>query len=49
MEWRREIPIKNIIERILFIIDVGNTNNPSAIYPPELKIETDINLVDNII
>lgn len=43
-EWRRNIPISNIIESILFTINFGtNSNIPSSI---DFPIETDVTLAD---
>jgi hypothetical protein len=48
-EWRREIPIENIIERILFTIEFQNLDNPNSQPAPNLTVIADINIVDAIL
>lgn len=48
-EWRREIPINNIVERILFTIDFQNLDSNTSAPAPNLSIVTDVNLTDQIL
>jgi hypothetical protein len=48
-EWRREIPVSSIIDRILFVTELVNIENPEAPTDPNFSIYTDISLTDNII
>jgi len=45
-EWRRLIPINNLIERIVFEIDFGNLDVTPPVLDPNIKIETDLDLAD---
>lgn len=47
-EWRREIPIGNILETINIAMDIGNIENPNYIYSPNIKIEAQQTLEDTI-
>ena len=44
-EWKREIPIENYIERIIFNISIGNTENDSPV-SPNLNINTEVSYLD---
>lgn len=45
-EWRREIPVSNIIERIMFEVEFQNINNPNSVPSHNLTINTDVSYVD---
>jgi len=48
-EWRREIPVGNVIDTIFFTIyfqDLSNTNKPPA---PNLTINTEVSILDLIL
>lgn len=45
-EWRREIPISNIIDAIVFTIDFVNLDNPEAPVAQNLTITQELNMVD---
>jgi hypothetical protein len=45
-EWRREIPISNIIDNILISADVVNINNPDAVTDPNFRIDTIVSIAD---
>ncbi len=46
-EWRRMIPIGNVIERVLFSVEFGNLSTEPNIIAPNLTIQTELDLVDN--
>ena len=48
-EWRREIPIKSVIDSILFTVQFVDFNNPNAVPDPNLTINTEVSLIDNIL
>ena len=48
-EWRREIPINSVIDSILFTAQFVDFNNPNAIPDPNLTINTEVSLIDNIL
>lgn len=48
-EWRREIPISNIINSIMFAIQFGDLNKPDPVIAQNLTINTDVNIVDTIL
>jgi hypothetical protein len=48
-EWRREIPVKNIIDSILISVDLLNLEDPGAAPDPNFTINTKISFADNII
>lgn len=48
-EWRRNIPVKNVIDKILFETDLVNLDNPEAVNSPNFAIKTEINLAENLI
>jgi len=43
-EWKRVIPINNIINSIVFIVEFQDLKNPNSIPAPNLTISTDITL-----
>ena len=45
-EWRRSIPIGNIIEAILFTANFGDVSKSSNYDAPNLTINTEVNLLD---
>jgi len=48
-EWRREIPIGNLIETILFSVEFSNLSNPNAPVAANLTINTDVSLIEGLI
>lgn len=48
-EWRRLIPIGNLIETILFVAEFANLNVDPPIVAKNLTINTEVNLTDMII
>ncbi len=49
-EWRREIPIKNIIDTIVFSVDLANVESPdSNPVDPNFTINTKVSLAESII
>ena len=47
-EWRREIPILNLIDRIVLSVTIENLENPNAPVSPNLTINADLNILDII-
>lgn len=45
-EWRREIPIKNMIDAIMFIATFSDLSAPEPITAANLTINTDISIID---
>lgn len=45
-EWRREIPISNLIDTIFFTIALQDLSNPDSIPAPNLTINTEISISD---
>ncbi len=45
-EWRREVPIENLIDTIFFSVIFQNLENPTAPYSPNLSIYTDLSVTD---
>lgn len=45
-EWRREVPIGNIIDTIFFAVTFQNLSNPSAPIPNNLNIDTEVSVTD---
>jgi hypothetical protein len=45
-EWRREIPVGNIIDAIFFTVQFASISNPDTPSPANLTIDTDVNTVD---
>lgn len=48
-EWRREIPIGNIIDAVFFTASIENIDNPDAPVSPNLTINTEVNLTDMLL
>lgn len=48
-EWRREIPVKNIIDTILFAVDIANVDGPDRPVDPNFAIVAKLSLTDFII
>lgn len=48
-EWRREVPIKNIIDAILFTVNFANLQSPNPVDASNLTINTSISLIENLI
>lgn len=48
-EWRREIPIQNLIDTILFTVSFGNIENPNSPISPNLQINSTISVTDMLI
>ena len=48
-EWRREIPISSIIDRVLFSIDFRNIDDENSVPAANLSIKTDIDYTDLIL
>ena len=48
-EWRREIPISNVVESILFSISFGNLEQPDSPTAENLEINSKISLTDMLI
>lgn len=48
-EWRREIPVGNIIDTIFFSIDFQNLESSTSIPAQNLQIRTDVNVTDMIL
>jgi hypothetical protein len=48
-EWRREIPVKNIIDSILFTADLVYLEDKNHVTDPNFAIETKLTLAENII
>lgn len=49
MEWRREVPIANIIQSIFFSVEFQNINNPDSVPAQNLTINTDVSLLDTML
>jgi hypothetical protein len=45
-EWRREIPVENILEVINFAVEFGNVENPDSPVASNLTIKNEISLLD---
>lgn len=45
-EWRREIPIGNIIDAIFFAVTFQNLSDPAAPVPNNLNINTEVSITD---
>jgi hypothetical protein len=45
-EWRREIPVSNIIEAIFFAVNFVDVSNPNNPVPANLAINTEASLLD---
>lgn len=49
VEWRREIPIRNIIDTIMFSVKFGNTQKEPFVPADNLTINTNISLIDMLL
>jgi hypothetical protein len=49
VEYRREIPVLNLIDTILFTIEFQNLSNPNSQPAFNLTIDTEISIVDSIL
>lgn len=45
-EWRREIPVGNLIDTIVFAVTFQNIDNPAAPVPQNLAINTEVSITD---
>lgn len=45
-EWRREIPISNVIDAIVFSVEFANLEVPDAPVASNLTINTEVNIID---
>lgn len=45
-EWRREIPVGNLIDTIFFAVTFQNLEKPNAPYPINLSINTEVSVTD---
>ncbi len=45
-EWRREIPVGNIINAILFTVDFQNLDSSTSVPAPNLTINTELSITD---
>ncbi len=45
-EWRREIPVRNIVEVINFSVEFGYLSSPNAPIAQNLTINTNVTLLD---
>lgn len=48
-EWRREIPISNVIDAIIFTVNFVNLSNSESPVAENLTIETEVTLIDTIL
>jgi hypothetical protein len=48
-EWRREIPIGNIIDAIFFSASFEDLSNPNTPVSPNITINTEVNLLDMLL
>lgn len=48
-EWRREIPIENLIDTILFTVQFANLSGPTPVPDPNLTIDTEVSITDMLI
>lgn len=48
-EWRREIPVGNIIDAIFFTVTFENLSNPGSAVPANLTINTEVSLTDMLL
>jgi hypothetical protein len=48
-EWRREIPIGNIIDTIFFTATFEDLSNPTAPVSPNITINTEVNMLDMLL
>ena len=47
-EWRRQIPVQNLVDAINICVDLGNLSTNPSVLAPNLIINTRINLLDAI-
>lgn len=47
-EWRRAIPIENIVDVINFCVDFGNLSDKSSAIAPNISVNTNIDFIDEI-
>lgn len=45
-EWRREIPISNIVDTIMFSVEFENLSNPNSVVAPNLTINAETSIFD---
>jgi len=45
-EWRREIPVGNLIDAIVFAVTFQNIDNPNVPVPQNLAINTEVSITD---
>ena len=45
-EWRREIPVQNVLEVINFAVDFAHVNNADYPAANNLKIRDDVSILD---
>ncbi len=48
-EWRREIPVENLIDAIFFVVEFQDLSNPNAPVANNLTINTDVNIIDTLL
>lgn len=48
-EWRREIPIKTLIDTILFTVEFQNLESPISVPAPNLTINTDVSITEMLL
>ena len=48
-EWRREIPVGNIVEAIFLAVNFTNVSNPNYPVPVNLAINTEVSLTDMLL
>jgi len=48
-EWRREIPVGNLIDVIFFTVDFQNLENPNSPAAHNLTINSDVNIFDTLL
>lgn len=49
LEWRRHIPVGNIIDAISFTADFQDISNPNSIPAPNITVNTTVNILDMIL
>lgn len=47
-EWRREIPVESTVDAVNFCIEFGRLDTPQAVIAPNLTINTNINVLEQI-
>jgi len=48
-EWKREIPIANTIDAILFTASFGNLSNPDSPIAANLTVNSEVNMTDMLL